>query len=326
MTAMQAYHSSRLLLSLGALLGSLPIRAVAATTAVAQPPKPIPIAAKPAPVAVKPAPLAEIADADGDVDVIRAKTGETVDGEEDLDLFEGDQVKTAVGAHATISFVGQHLLKLGERTALVIRTAKTDPKTGSFFGQVSLLAGKLFASFAVLGSGSPGFKVDTRTAVAAVKGTTFSVEAEDETSTVSVLEGTVATAGMDAQGHEAEAVDVPEGQETSVGRGERRPRALRAFLQDERRAALRERLAEIRDRAREHRELHASGGMDKVRALRRLAREGRLDQADPDLKAFLDGHPVLRERITRHAERHRRMAERRERVRQRREGRAAKRH
>src|SRR5204863_3107952 len=137
--------------------------------------------------------------------------------------FEGDTVKTAAGATAAISFVDQHLLKLGERTTLVIRTVKSDPRTGSFLGQVGLLAGKLVASFGSLAGTSSGFKVDTRTAVAAVKGTTFSVEADDDASTVSVLEGTVATAGVDAAGHEAESVDVPEGQETSVGHGERRP-------------------------------------------------------------------------------------------------------
>jgi hypothetical protein len=124
---------------------------------------------------------------------------------------------------------------------------------------------------------------------------------------------------VDAQGHELESVAVPEGQETSVGRGERRPRALRAFLRDERRAEIRERLAQVRDHAREHRELRMSGGLDKLRDLRRLAREGKLDEAGPDLKAFLDAHPALKERVGRHAERHHRLQERRRQLLDRRE-------
>lgn len=266
-------------------------------------------------------PLAEIADADGDVDIVRVGSGLTIDGEEDVELFEGDRITTAAGAHATISFVDRHLLKMGARATLVIRAARTDPKTGSFFGRVSLLTGRLFASFTSLGAGSTGFRIETRTAVAAVKGTVFAVETSDAACTVSVLEGTVAAAGMDAAGREAEAVDVPEGQEASVARGERRPRALRAFLRDSRRAAIREHLAAIRDRAREHRELGASGDLGRLRQLRRLAREGRLEQADPELKRFLERHPAHRERVQRHAERHRRISERRHRVRERREAR-----
>lgn len=275
--------------------------------------------------AASPAPLAQIADADGDVDVVRARGGLTLDGEEDLDLFEGDTLRTAAGAHVTVSFVDQHLLKLGERTTLVIRAARTDPRTGSFTGRVSLLAGRLFASFASLGSGSGGFRVETRSAIAAVKGTTFAVEAGDADCTVAVLEGTVAASGLNARGVETGTLDVAEGQETSVTRGQPRPRSPGAFRHDVRRAWALSDLGEIRDRAREHRNLRASGGLDQLRALRRLAREGRLDRGDPRLERFLKDHPAWRERIARHAERHRRLSERRQRAHERRDTRPARR-
>ena len=143
-------------------------------------------------------PPAVLSEVTGDVTIVRGLAKTEIDGEEDLALREGDEVRTAVGAKVTISFRDEHLVRLAERSSLVIKTLKST-STG-FFGQVKLATGKLFASFAKLTGTGSGFKVETRTAVAAVKGTTFSVEDSEEASVISVLEGTVSAAGVDESG------------------------------------------------------------------------------------------------------------------------------
>ncbi len=279
-------------------------------------------------------PPAILSEAIGDVTVVRGLAKTVIDGEEDLALREGDEVKTAAGAKATISFRDAHLVRLSERSSLVIRTLKST-STG-FFGQVKLVTGKLFASLASLTGTGSGFKVETRTAIAAVKGTTFAVEDAEETSVISVLEGTVSAAGIDEQGRETEAVDVPAGQETDVPVRGRRPGKLRGFLKDAKRAAIRGDLDELRGHAGRHRDLARSGELGRGRKLRNLARANyllELESTDPDalnalpeerraevrqfldehrdelrqrgpeVRRFLDEHPEMKDRMRAQAER-----------------------
>jgi lycopene cyclase domain-containing protein len=280
-------------------------------------------AAAPAGLRAAEPPPAVLEEVTGDVVVIRGAAKTEIDGEEDLPLKEGDTVRTGAGARATISFRDAHLVRLAERSALVIRTLK--PATTGFFGAVRLAAGKLFASLAPLVGAGSGFRVETRTAVAAVKGTTFSVEDAEDGSTVAVLEGTVSTAGLDDAGAEIGAVDVGEGQETAVSVKGRRPGAPRRFLDDGRRAELRERLRDLRGHAGTFREAVRSGEHGRGRKMRNLARAGALldlEREDPDawndlpedrraeIRAFLDEHredvnrrgPEVREFLARHPE------------------------
>jgi len=283
-----------------------------------------------------PKPVATLTESDGDVTVIRAADADEEDGEEDMDLFEGDAIKTAAGAKVTITFLDNHLIKLSERSSLVLKTVRVNAATGSLWGQVKLIGGKLFASFTKLSGSSSGFRVETRTAVAAVKGTTFSVEDADDASTVSVLEGTVATAGLDAAGRETGAVDVPEGQETSVDLKGRRPGKPRGFLKEGRRAWVVENLRDVRTSAERHRELKRSGELFRQRRMRNLARASyllELQRTDPDaldamppgrrarlkeflathqrdltrsrdeVRRYLDQHPEAREKLQRQSER-----------------------
>lgn len=251
--------------------------------------------------------VADITAIKGDARVVRAVTKELVDGEEDVDLFEGDEVATLAGGNVTITFVDHHLLKLGEKTTMVIKTVKADPRTGGFLGRVRLLSGRLFASFGKSsGTAKTGFAVETRSAVAAVKGTTFGVEEGDAGSTVSVEEGVVATAPVDEQGREGQAVDVPEGQETSVDARTRKLGGLRGFLNDDRRKWMKEELTGLKGYAGRFREMKRSGDLDRIRELRGLAREGKLHKAGPRLQAMLLRNPGLRAQLLEHADRHKR--------------------
>ena len=124
----------------------------------------------PSPVhcAKAPPPAASLDAVTGDVTVLAASDGEEMDAEEDMELFEGDEVRTAKGAKVTVTFVDNHLVRLSERTRLKIKTVKADPVKGSFFARLGLMTGRLFGSFTKLGTAGSGLKVETRTAVAAV--------------------------------------------------------------------------------------------------------------------------------------------------------------
>ncbi|MEK7765531.1 MAG: FecR family protein, partial [bacterium] len=210
-----------------------------------------------------PAPVAEFTKVTGDVRVLRGPKKELIDGEEDVDIFEGDEVATLANGAATISFVDHHLLKLGPRTTLVIKTVKADPVKQSFLGRVRLVTGRLFASFGkAAGGGRTGFAVETRSAVAAVKGTTFGVEEGDAGTSVSVDEGVVATSPVDEAGREGAAVDVPEGQETSIDAKTRKVGGLRGFLNDDRRRWMKDELTGLKGYAGQFRDLKKSGELD----------------------------------------------------------------
>ena len=255
-----------------------------------------------------PSPVATFSDVDGNVTVLRG--GAEVDGEEDMDLFQGDEVRPDAGGGATITFLDDHFVTLGERTTLTLKVITANPARGTFFGRVVLTTGKLFANFARLTTAGSGFQVATGTAVAAVKGTTFAVEADGGVSTVAVTEGTVATAGLDAQGREQAPVAVGPGQESTVAAMAHPPSPAAPI--GARHGWVRARLDGIRAAAEHHRGLRRSGDLHRLRQLRRRAREGTLDTgADPEARAFLAAHPEEREHLSRCGERHRRIQERR---------------
>jgi len=291
----------------------------------------------PSPVhcAKAPPPAASLDAVTGDVTVLAASDGEEMDAEEDMELFEGDEVRTAKGAKVTVTFVDNHLVRLSERTRLKIKTVKADPVKGSFFARLGLMTGRLFGSFTKLGTAGSGLKVETRTAVAAVKGTTFAVEETETESTVSVLEGTVTTAAVDEAGNEKEAVDVPAGSETTVNALQRKLRAPRGFLRDAKRQWLANDLRDIKGSAGKFRALKASGQVDRMRRMRNLIRASELSQrvqqdplaldslspgkrarverflkqhgddarrSGPEIKAFLRANPSMRTKLARQAE------------------------
>jgi hypothetical protein len=247
-----------------------------------------------------PPPAASLDDVKGDVTVFVAQDREEVDGEEDMELFEGDEVRTAKGAKATITFVDNHMVKLSERTRLLIKTVKADPVKKSFLAKLTLLGGRLVGSFSRLGSPGSGLKVETKTVVAAVKGTTFAVEDADEASTVSVLEGTVATAPMDESGREGDPVDLGEGTETTVDLRTRTVQAPRKFLNDMKRQWVKADLQDVRSGAGKFRALKATGQIDRMRRMRNLVRAQELAQRlEQNPKALDSLSPARRARIQR---------------------------
>ncbi len=143
----------------------------------------------------------------GDVTIVAADGSPDASGENGLPLEEGDRVVVAEGGSAEVALDGGSLITVRENSDFKLeKTAKGD---SSFF----LSVGSLLAKIQKLGT--QRLRVRTPTAVAAVRGTEFGVEAGEETYVGVFDEGKVEVTG-DAGG-------TPElliaNQETSVKKG-----------------------------------------------------------------------------------------------------------
>lgn len=143
----------------------------------------------------------------GDVTVVAADGSPDASGEDGMPLEEGDRVVVAEGGSAEVALDGGSLITVREKSEFKLeKTAKGD---SSFF----LAVGSLLAKIQKLGN--QRLRVRTPTAVAAVRGTEFGVEAGEETYVGVFDEGKVEVSG--------EAGGTPElliaNQETSVKKG-----------------------------------------------------------------------------------------------------------
>ena len=166
-------------------------------------------------------------------------------GEEDwrkaeaqVPLQKGDEVQTGPSAAAEIALDGENVVELGADSQMTVGALEKQSST------VELTMGSLIAKLASL-LGQREFKVKTPSAVAAVRGTEFGVEVDEEETSVGVFdEGKVSVRRSDAQ----EEVLLEPGREVGVRRGQAlRARALERFAR--RRAGmqrLRARLVSVR--------------------------------------------------------------------------------
>lgn len=213
---------------------------------------------------------ARLAAASGEVVVHPAGGGEEASGEADMPLDEGDRVTTGAGASADISLDGGSLIHLGENSDFTIE--KTEKNESSF----SLALGSLLAKIQKLGS--QRLSIHTPTAVCAVRGTEFGVDASaDEQTHVGVFDEGRVEVATDA-GRET----LEPNQETSAAKGRpplkpfalKRFAARRAFMKGHRRrlAALQKRWKALPPDQRRARRQEV---LQKMRRLRGEMREKR---------------------------------------------------
>ena len=98
-----------------------------------------------------------------------------------MSLYSGDKIRTGSAAKAQIMYSDGSITRIGSQTIMTIQGR-----------QINLNRGKLYVK---VKKGSGGFKVRTRSAVAAVMGTEFIVDATETTSKITVLEGKVEIMG-----------------------------------------------------------------------------------------------------------------------------------
>jgi len=104
-----------------------------------------------------------------------------------MEVFEGDVVRTAKESRVEITLMDKSVLRIGEETELELTKATIAKKSKEV--QSNLNKGKLWANIAQAG-GSRTFQVKAPTAVCAVRGTIYRIDA-DSTTTVLVYEGAV---------------------------------------------------------------------------------------------------------------------------------------
>jgi len=220
----------------------------------------------------EPAPLAVIHEITGTVTVSKAGDPEPTPAEEDMPLGAGDRVTTGADGSVTISLRDESFVKLDALANLTIKELRSDQVAGGIWARLALATGKLMAVVANLASADSRFEVETPTAVAAVKGTAFQVAASGKSTTISVLEGSVATSGVRDATASPEQVEVKEGFETEISAKTRRPGRLTKFFGNEKRKKARVALSEFRAKSHKWRLKGQSGELHRNRRLRTLSR------------------------------------------------------
>lgn len=123
----------------------------------------------------------------GDVTVRHYHSTAWVPAKLKMELFEGDVIRTAKESRAEITLTDKSVLRIGEQTELELSKATISKKTREV--QTNLKKGKLWANIAQTGH-SRTFQVKAPTAVCAVRGTIYRVDADSST-TVLVYDGAV---------------------------------------------------------------------------------------------------------------------------------------
>ncbi len=133
-------------------------------------------------------------------------------GEEWLELISGDQlksgdiVKTDSSGLANIYFPDGSVIRLDSNSQIVISEADYDNNTKTLKLKIKLLAGRVWSKIFELATNESYWEVETANAVAAVRGTAFGVEYENNETVVIGWENTV----------EVEAVDIYSGRNLGV--------------------------------------------------------------------------------------------------------------
>lgn len=210
--------------------------------------------------------IAYINDYQGECEMVKKGGGEPEPVQDIyIPLYEGDTVSTGDSGSLEIVFDDATIINLDENSSLTIERLSRGNGDKTI---LSLIKGSLTAIVKKL-MGGDEFKVKTNMAMAAVKGTEFSVTADDDQK-IGVFDGTVEVSGLDRSGRAGGTIMVSKGSETQIDRFHRIPGRPRSFGPGmmKRQAGLRG----LRQRITNLRALARSGGLRKFKLNRRLER------------------------------------------------------
>lgn len=148
----------------------------------------------------------------------------------EMNIFKGDRIKTNLNSRVEIEMPDESLIRVNENTIFdvkEIRLADEEEDEMSF----TLWAGNIWAKFKKVISNRQVRRIDSPSAVVAVRGTTFEIDVDDaQTTHVRVEEGQVAVTSKDVPGE----VLVGANEETRVEKGKApiKPRSFRRNLED----------------------------------------------------------------------------------------------
>jgi hypothetical protein len=164
---------------------------------------------------------------------------------EGLPVERNDRIRTGGGASCSVDLDDGSVIEIGDGTEAVFDELSITPETHT--SQINLLFGRIIASVASLRT--TRMRVNMPTAVCAVRGTEFAVEATSMAARCGVFTGAVAVSGTGTGINE---VLVNPDEETVVDRGvmPRRPERLKEQMlrNRERMTAIRARVAALHER------------------------------------------------------------------------------
>ena len=156
----------------------------------------------------------------GKVNILRAGEEKWIKAEVDMPVYPGDKVKTGAKSEAELILDDGSMLRIEEKTLIEIVDSKIEGEgeeaKKNFF--LNLFSGKALNNLKKLAHKESRYNITTKTAVAGIRGTEFSVEADEDKTEVAVFEGEVDVANK-VEGAEAEIVKVSRDQQTVVEKG-----------------------------------------------------------------------------------------------------------
>jgi hypothetical protein len=126
--------------------------------------------------------------------VTRHETGEAGPLAVGAELFEGDRIRTDVGARLRLTLRDGSVLTCGEATGLTLDRTLYAPEQASFLVRVSFGIARAVVE---LLAGPAAFEMHTNTAVISARGTEWIAEAQPAATAIVALEGEVAVQSAD---------------------------------------------------------------------------------------------------------------------------------
>ena len=166
---------------------------------------------------------AQLINVEGNVQVQSPGDNEWKKAENGMQVNIGDSIRTARRSKADIALDAEkkNTIALGEKTLVVLNSASADT-----IDRLDLSRGRVYSNMEGIKSGL-SFEVNTPSAVAGVRGSSYMVYAERDEDEVSAYKDTVFIKTFDADKNQISEIMLPEGFKTFIGRFE----APSAFLQ-----------------------------------------------------------------------------------------------
>jgi len=132
-------------------------------------------------------------------------------------IYSGDRIRTAGNARVEIEMPDKTVIRIDQNSIFDIKEIKTDKDDGEDKMSFSVWAGNIWAKFKKIVSDRQVRRIESPSAVVAIRGTTLEVNVDKaQTTRVSVIEGKVAVTSKDAKGE----VLVGSSQQTIVKKGQ----------------------------------------------------------------------------------------------------------
>ncbi len=145
-------------------------------------------------------------------------------------VFQGDRIKTAANSRVEIEMPDGSKLRIDQSTIFDIKEIKTKEDDGEDKMSFSLWAGNIWAKFKKVVSGRQSRRIESPSAVVAIRGTELEVGVDQQLTTkISVIEGLVAVSSKDVDGE----VMVGANQQTVVKKGQAPTQPAQSSGQDQ---------------------------------------------------------------------------------------------